>query len=351
MNLERPFSHAAAEGSRSRRVAQRVCVFATLAACTLARPAVADTSGADLASVRKKFDQALALEQAGDCKAALPLLRDVELARPSSQVRFHVALCLERTGRLVDAREAYLRAKDDADVREGDESLDLAKKCASAASEMDERIPRVEIRVPEDIVSARWSVDGGPPQSVIASPIVRLDPGTHTLTISSPGRRSFERTLKVKERDATVVLKVDLPPDEDAIGEPATDARPAPRPVARRDEPATVNTLPWVLGGTGLAALATSGVFYALRDSTIHRLDDACGPSRADCPRSEQSTEDRGRLYTTTANIFLGVGSAALIGGVVLYVAQPRPAPRAQTLRASVGASNGGWSLVLAGSF
>jgi hypothetical protein len=79
-----------------------------------------------------------------------------------------------------------------------------------------------------------------------------------------------------------------------------------------------------VFGGTGLVLLGVAGVMYALRDTTIHDMDAACGSARDRCPRSIEDTESRGRTYTTAGNILLGVGAAALVTGVVFYLAEPK---------------------------
>lgn len=324
-----------------------VCALCTTQVSWAPR-ALAEPTAADLAAARKKFDRALELEKAGDFKAALALLRDVAAVKATSQVRFHVALCLERLGRLVDAREEYLRAKEDAETKEGPEGTALAQKAGDRVADLDARIPKVTFKLPEDVIGAKVSVDGGAAVSVLVSPTIRLDPGEHKLLVTSPGRRSFARTVIVKERDATFTLDVTLPPAEDeAAAEPvaadAPEAAPAPKRLA--DEAPKPSALPWIIGGVGVASLATAGVFYALRESTIHDLDAACGAGRESCPRSMQSTEDQGRLYTTTANVFVGVGAAAIGTAIVLWLTQPSAKPRA-TVAVAASPSQAGFTFV-----
>jgi len=319
---------------------------------SLATPTVvvhAEPTSAELVAARKKFDRAVELEKSGDFKGALALLRDVAAVKPTSQVRFHVAVCLEKLGRLVESREEYLRAKEDAETKEGPESASLAQKAADRVTDLDGRIPKIEIKVPEDVVSAKASVDGGAPVSVIVTPVLRVDPGEHKISVTSPGRRTFSRTVLVKERDATFTVNAELPPSpEDSEPEPAPAPVPVKPPAPKRDEGPKSSPLPWIVGGVGLASLATAGVFYALRDSAVHDLDAACGPARDRCPPSMQSTEDRGRLYTTTANVFLGVGAVALGTAIILYASQPS----AKTpVAATVGASTSGVSLAFVGAF
>ncbi|MBI2393863.1 MAG: hypothetical protein HYV09_30100 [Deltaproteobacteria bacterium] len=310
--------------------------------------ASAEPTAADLSAARKKFDRAVELEKAGDFKAALALLRDVAAIKPTSQVRFHVALCLERLGRLVEAREEYLRVKEEAETKEGPEGTALAQKAGDRVTDLDARIPKVTFRLPEDVISAKVSIDDGAPVSVLVSPTIRLDPGEHKLLVTSPGRRSFSRTVMVKERDATFTLDVALPHAEEAPPEqpPApTEAPVSAGPKRVVDEAPKSSALPWIIGGVGVASLATAGVFYALRDSAIHDLDAACGAGRESCPRAMKSTEDQGRLYTTTANVFAGVGAAAIGTAIVVWITQPSSKPHA-TVAVAASPSHAGFTFV-----
>ena len=52
---------------------------------------------------REQFAQALSLQTAGDWAGALTLLKEVAAIKPTPQVRFNIALCEEKLGRLVAA--------------------------------------------------------------------------------------------------------------------------------------------------------------------------------------------------------------------------------------------------------
>lgn len=282
-------------------------------------------TAADVAAARKKFDRALELEKAGDFKGALAVLREVAAVKATAEVRFHLGICLERLGRLVEARAEYVAAKSDAELKEGTEAAVLTQKANDRITDLDGRIPKIAITVPEDVVHAKVSVDNAPPVSLLVTPVISLDPGTHKLVITAPGRRAFSRTVLVKERDPIFNMSAELPIEE--VEEPAPK-EPAPKAIAAPSRPRDVSPrsspYPYVFGGIGLVALGAAGVMYALRSATIDDMDDACGPARDRCPRSIESTESRGRTYTTTGNILLGVGAAALATGVIFYLAEPK---------------------------
>jgi hypothetical protein len=293
----------------------------------LAPMSASASTPADMAAARKKFEHALELEKAGDFKGALAVLREVAAVKSTAEVRFHLGICLERLGRLVEARVEYVAAKSDAELKEGTEAAVLTQKANDRVTDLDARIPKIAITVPEDVISAKVSVDNAPPVSLLVTPVISVDPGTHKLVVTAPGRRAFSRTVLVKERDPVFNMSAELPPEE--IEEPAA---PAPKPIAPAPRPRDVepksSPYPYVFGGVGLVALGAAGIMYAMRNSTIREMDDACGPARDQCPRSIESTESRGRTYTTAGNILLGVGAAALATGVIIYLAEPKKGTR-----------------------
>src|ERR1044071_10265846 len=65
-------------------------------------PALAQDAN-ELKRARAQFQQATELEQAGNWTAALQAFREVGQVRMTPQVRFHIAVCEEKLGRLVAA--------------------------------------------------------------------------------------------------------------------------------------------------------------------------------------------------------------------------------------------------------
>jgi len=283
--------------------------------------AYAEATTPAVEAARKKFEKAVDLEKAGDFKGALAVLREVAAVKATPEVHFHLGVCLEKLGRLVEARAEYVEARTKAETK--DDGVVLTQKANDRVADLDARIPKIAITVPEDVLNAKVSVDNAAPVSLLVNPVIALDPGTHKLTVTASGRRAYSRTVLVKERDAVFNMTVEMPVEE--VDEPPP---PAPKTVAApprpRDVEARSSPYPYVFGGIGLVALGAAGVLYAMRGSTIRELDDACGPARDRCPRSSEDTESRGRTYTTTGNILLGVGALALVTGVVFYLAEPK---------------------------
>jgi hypothetical protein len=339
------------------RLQRTIAVALSLSFASASMPAFAQTAQ-ELAAARKKFDLALDLEKKGEWKAALAILRDVAAVKATSQVRFHIALCLERSGKLVEARAEYLRAKEEAETKEGAEGATMQKKSVERIADLEARIPKLEFVLPEDVVSAKLTVDGGAPIAILTNPVVPLDPGDHQLVVTSTGRKTWKQKVSVKEKDPTQKITVQLPEGEDGAAPeppppPEPKAPPPPKPIVEEPKPArradwNRYALPAVIGGVGGVSLVTAGIMYALRGSTISDMDSACGPNRDRCPRNVQSTEDRGHTYTTAGNVFLGIGVVAVSAAVVIYVIDPLGKSKT-TVGAT--ASPTGMSLGLSGHF
>src|ERR1700712_2463504 len=70
---------------------------------------------------REQFSQALSLQTGGDWAGALALLKEVAAVKPTPQVRFNIALCEERLGRLVAALGDYELAASDAQTEKAEQ--------------------------------------------------------------------------------------------------------------------------------------------------------------------------------------------------------------------------------------
>lgn len=167
------------------------------------------------------------------------------------------------------------------------------------------------------------------------------------------------------ERTSVAVTASDLAAQIDAA---LSDAPPAavatagaPRVemfVLQRETPRGAGVGPWVLVGVGGAALAASAAFFALRGAAF---DDAisgcpvdssgayqCGSLSDAALATANSRYDDAGLYQTLAFVSVGVGAAAVVGGLAWYFAAPRSAARtsrAPSLSGNVASTGGSVSL------
>jgi PEGA domain len=275
-----------------------------------AQDPAADTSAEALKRAREQFGQALALQTAGDWAGALALLKDVAAVKSTPQVRFNMALCEEKLGKLVAALGDYELAAADARAEKADQ---VAEEVEGRLEALRQRIPKITVKRGSGAEAAIVAVDGvSLGDQVIGTPMP-TDPGPHTVEAKAPGFKPFRQSIRLAEQQsATVEIVLEPepapPPTAGAVG---SDGRGSSARGAR--------IAGYVIGGVGLASLGASGIFFGLRANKISELDKACPNQK--CPSgAQQSDIDAGKRYTTIANVTLAVGAAAVAASLVLVL-------------------------------
>jgi hypothetical protein len=144
-----------------------------------------------------------------------------------------------------------------------------------------------------------------------------------------------ELTRTLDEQKQTRELQARPPPVE----KPVPPAAPSDRPPGRAKEIAGIT-----VGAVGVAALAAGIAFGVLAHNTG---DDVTAASKSGAKWSS-SQDSTGETDQTAEGVLLGVGSAALVAGVVLYVLGHREASAARVaVVPSVSTGRAGLSLHL----
>ncbi len=307
-----------------------VALAAGLLTYTSAVPSAYATEKDDLSKARAKFQQATELEQAGNHANALQLFREVGQVRMTPQVRFHIATCEEKLGKLVGALGGYELALVEA------ESLgpEFQKEVEDRATALRARIPKLIIERGEGAEAATVELDG---VSLGASSIgveVPLDPGPHAIQAKAPGHKQYLSTVEVSEQQLeriTISLEK-IPVEETSVASPKDEG---PVVVSQPNRPSRI--IPYAIGGFGAAALVTSGVFFILQRGKDADLETLCGTDR-DCTdtdprpldlRQQADARDMNsklKLYSTLTQISAVAGVVALGAAVVLIVTEPKQA-------------------------
>ncbi|MDF3065610.1 MAG: uncharacterized protein K0R38_1211 [Polyangiaceae bacterium] len=225
--------------------------------------------------------------------------------KSTPQVRFNIALCEEKLGRLVAALGDYELAAADARAERAEQ---VAEEVEARLENLRQRIPKLTVKRGAGAEAAIIAVDGVSVGDQVIGMPMPTDPGPHTVEAKAPGFKPFRKSVRVAEQQSeTIEITLDAePPPPVALG-----------PAGARSEGRS--RLPgYVIGGIGVASLGASAVFFGLRAGTISDLDKAC-PERQ-CQPSSQSDIDAGKMYTTVANVTLAVGVAAVAGGLVLVL-------------------------------
>lgn len=262
----------------------------------------------ELARARATFQQATELEQAGNWSAAVQKFREVGQVRMTPQVRFHIALCEDKLGRLVAALGGYELALADADTV----GPEFRAEVEGNVNRLRERIPKLVIQRGPGAEAATIELDGVSVGDSSVGVDVPQDPGPHAVTARAPNFQPFEVTVNLAEGERKIVEITMQPVAAEAPASPPTGGERMEQPARK------VNLVPYVVGGAGAATLLVSGVFFAMRQSTLSGLEDAC--KSGVCPVSERSAYSRLKTYHYTSLVTLGVGVAAVGTAAALYM-------------------------------
>ena len=334
------------------RSAERLLILPVLAfVIALAAPARAQSEQV-LTEAREQFNQAIALQAAGDCAGALEKLQRVARIKLTPHVQFNIALCEERLGRLMAALGHYRLALADAEAASISEVTEPAR---AAIEGLERKTPRLTLVRGDGAEQASITLDTIVLDDASIGSELRRDPGPHRVVASIDGRTVFEESFRLAEGEQRKVVVV-------ARAAPAeTKAPPVSTPApASTQTPAILDTAPkrggsrrtlgYVAAGAGVAGVLSTVVFVVLRKNAIDELESTC--NGLDCPTSADSTIDRGRLYTGLAEGSAVLGVAGLtLGAVLLFGGGSESASRAPRRVALAPAAGGAIGLRFAAGF
>lgn len=297
-------------------------------------PSTASAQSADdLKEARRLFRQGLSLEAAGDFAGALTKFEQVGRVKLTHQVRFHMARCKAELGRLNEALGDYRLAEYEA---EGSKEL---PEISAAREKLEARVPKLVITRGEGAEGARIELDGVELGEAKLGTDVAVDPGPHTLVVRLPSKQRFELKVDVAEGESKAVELIppdDLPlVDSEEVESTGSEDVVAEKPVVE----ASSSSLPWIIGGVGVASLAASGIFYMLKSGVESDLESTCRGSV--CPKSVEDKQSTGESYALLGNVTFGVGLVGVGVALVMLVssssdsATPSEQARAERARAA----------------
>jgi hypothetical protein len=329
----------------------------------------------DPAAAQALFDQARQLTRQGRYAEACPKLAESNRLDPGIGTQFRLAECYEQNGQIATAWAVFL---DVASQARAASQFDRELAATKRATELESRLPKLTINVPKasQLSGLEIQRDGIVVGATQWGTPLPVDPGEHRLSISAPGHRTVEQSLKAEEKKPLVfeVPELEEVADSTVAPSPVTAVSAAPEPPAthkrRRhhspaDEdaapnaPATqsggIDAWPWVLAGAGVVGLAV-GTGFALKaasDNTKSKQD--CDtPNMNSCGPTGVSLRNDALAEGNVATVGL-IGGAVLLaaGGLVWDIehqAHKKSAANA-SLRASAALLPGNAALYLSGGF
>ncbi len=251
----------------------------------IASPTSASNSR-DLATAKRLFQEAEQDQRNSRWADALEKLERVVAIKETPGVRFHIAVCQEKLGRLVKALESYERARDLATSTQSDEVLEMV---GPEIERMQSRIAKIQIDAPSDVGHLVVHVDQSVHAGIPTGNVLRVDPGTHHVVVKIDGTPRLDRLVSLEEGQSETLEVKDW--RGATSPQPAPKATPSAQPRVE-DTAGGVRTGAWISLGVG-AALGIGGYLaFAKADSlaeesaAVCAASIACDPARADAVRN-----------------------------------------------------------------
>jgi hypothetical protein len=320
-----------------------------------AAPAIAGPTASDAALAETLFREGRTLMSQKRYSEACPKLQESQRLDPSGGTLLNLAACHEAEGKLATAWVEY---KDALAIARRDHRTDREKVIRQKLKALEPRVPHLTVVVKRSaqvpgLALRRDEVQLAPPTWGVQMPV---DPGTHTLVATAPGRKLWETSVTLVPGGSVRVEVPEMPaesvtpaapvaaspvaPAAPVAVSPDTPPAPAAAPTVTPSAAPTSNAAAvdagagrrrrvrtvWSLsaGGVGVALLAVGSAYGLMArsknsDSQQHcRTDVLCNP---DGVKLRQDALD----FANVATWLYVAGGVALATGVALwFVLTPR---------------------------
>ncbi len=334
--------------------------FLALALLTAAPLAGAQTD-TERAGARAAAGEGLKAFNEGRHGDAIDLFTRAESLVHAPPHLLYIARANEKLGRLVRAREAYMKITREKLAADAPDAFRQAHTDAQQElSALEPRVPYLTISVKGDGASQAGVTldDKVVPPALVGVPYP-VDPGEYRIQASGKDVKSEVATVMIAEgKRETVELLLasapgSLPPgaspsatDPAPNSAPGTPAPVDPGPKSTDSGPGAMRIGAYVGLGVGVVGLAAGTIFALQSSSKRSEADDLCGASG--CPKSKQdevnaldSDADSAATLATVGFIVGGVGVAT---GVTLFILSSGEKRDSAAIRPWVGWGSAGVS-------
>jgi hypothetical protein len=279
----------------------------------------------------------------GDHATACEKFRESNRLDPAVGTLLNIAICEEELGQLASAWQHYLEVLEGLFV--SDDRLPFVKTRVQA---LEKRVPRLTLRLstraPGTTRVRLASSELTPASFGVALPV---DPGQHELVVRADGHESRHYTVGIAEGEHEEIVVEPGPP---------VQARPAAAPPKPKPSSAAVARAPtsgrrtagFVIGGTGVAALAVGTVAGLMVLDRKAAVEDGCNEQKS-CTPEALDAADSGTTLGAVSNVAFVAGILAVLSGAYLVLSSPGPGKPQTAL--SCGASRSGAALSVYRSF
>ncbi len=304
-------------------------LLGVVAGCLLAGPRAMADKGAGLSL----FDEADKLGAAGNWKDACPKFEASQKAYPRPLGLLRLADCYERIGKTATAwatfRETAVaaRAAQTNPAFNPEQERRRESEATRRLGEIEKRLTKVRVMVPAPVPGLVVRRDGDELPAGSWGTAIAVDPGKLTFDASAPGYVGWKDTIDVAGEGKTVDVTVPGLKSE-------AKAVEAPKPTSPAEAPARVSlaapaadvapgratrTLGLAFGIGGLV-VGGVGTYLGLKGSSDFKHP---GDDHGACNDACQANQSTASTKVHAGWGLVGVGAAAVVTGVVLWVGAP----------------------------
>lgn len=316
MNRTRP--RPTAGSSLARGAAVTVALALPLLAAAAPRARAQEVVAADVATARDLFIQASALGQQGKWDEARALFERSLALKRAPITLYSLGAAQKHSGRWVEAIEsfrAFLAEPSTAGTKVYEEPAQ------AAIAELQPRIAHVTLVLAAGAGGdARVELDGRLVAVAALGTARPMNPGSHVIAVTAPGRKPLRRELTVREGERTTV---ELVLEVEAAAPAATQVTSAAPSAGAGPFPSTTTSSTAPPAGATPSLALPIGLFVAGGAVLIGGV--AVGllgiTHASDAPARTGPAADRARSEALVGDVLAGVGLAACAaGGIVLLV-------------------------------
>jgi hypothetical protein len=303
----------------------RLLALISLSAFTLVpRSAFAD-SASNKAAAEALFEQGRALLEQGRTEAACESFEASQRLDSGLGTLLYLADCYEQVGRTASAWATFREAGSLARGRGDGARADIALERADS---LEPRLSKLWLKVSSG-ASTEMTItrNGTPIPKETWSLAIPVDPGTHEIVASAPNKETWSTKVSVEGEAST--LTVTVPPLAPARSGGAGDRIQGSDDAARTEDTGTADgstqrTVGLVVGGAGVVGVVLGSVFGLNAMSKNDESLDHCDPrDPSRCTQTGKDLRDAAGRSAMVSNVAFGLGGAAVVTGVVLYLTAP----------------------------
>jgi len=286
------------------------------AGALLVSAVTAHAQGSDKVAAEALFSEGRRLMAEGRIAEACQKFEASQKIDPGVGTSLNLAECYERSGKTASAWAQFREAISLARATGSAEREQLARERAEA---LEQRLARLTISVkgtaPSGLEVRRDGARLDPAELGIAIPV---DPGSHAVTATAPGRAAYSTTVDVTGDGALVNVEIpELAPEATSAGTVATAGAAAE--LDTKSSGGSQKTLSVVALGLGGAGLVVGGIFGFKASSTWDDAKAECSDYPYGCGPDSKSLEDDARSQALLSTIGFGAGLALVATGAVLW--------------------------------